>query len=51
MPKESSFTYFTEAISIGWVKLGHPDPDSNLMVESNNSVSQHEQLYTPASWA
>src|ERR1700748_3062249 len=35
---------------IGWVKLGQPVPESNFMLESNNSVLQQMQLYFPGSW-
>ena len=31
-------------------KLGQPVPDSNLVFESNNAVSQQMQWYRPAAW-
>lgn len=50
IPNIVSFSYFIAFSFMGCVKLGHPVPDSNFIVESNKGVSQHIQLYLPASW-
>ena len=49
VPKEVSFSYLMAFSFIGCVKLGHPVPELNLIVESNKGVSQQTQLYFPAS--
>ncbi len=44
------FSYLMAFSFIGCVKLGHPVPELNLIVESNKGVSQQtQQLYFPAS--
>ena len=42
-----SFSYLITLSLTGIVKLGHPVPDSNFSVESNNSVSQQIHAYNP----
>src|SRR5437867_8427129 len=40
----------TLAATAGSVKLGHPVPDSNLVLASNSSAPHAPQRYTPSSW-
>jgi hypothetical protein len=49
IPNDESFLYLMALSFMGWVKLGHPVPDSNFIVESNSGALQHTQLYLPAS--
>src|SRR5690606_17864398 len=47
MPRPKSRLSLTFSAAIGCQKLGQPVPDSNLVAESYNAVSQHRQRNTP----
>src|SRR5262245_63869507 len=48
MNHERSSCSLTAPISTGAQKLGHPVPESNLVVEENSGAPQHTQLNMPA---
>src|SRR5277367_6960883 len=50
MPKLKSVEVRTFSFAIGAQKLGHPVPESNLVSELNNALSQQMQRYSPLSW-
>src|SRR5580692_5453362 len=50
MPSEESVWSVTKRGSMGFVKLGHPVPLSNLSRLSKRGVSLHTEKYTPSSW-
>src|SRR5262245_64942171 len=51
MNHERSSCSLTAPISTGAQKLGHPVPESNLVVEENSGAPQHTQLNMPARFA
>ena len=49
IPRLSSLDSTMFSFAIGAQKLGHPVPDSNLVLESYRAVSQQMQRKTPLS--
>src|SRR5262245_26914357 len=50
MPWLASRCSVTRLPSTGWVKLGHPVPESNLSVELNSGSPVVTSTYSPRSW-
>ena len=50
MPKVRSLCSTTFSVSTGAVKLGHPQPLSNFLVEVNSGSPETMSTYSPASW-
>ena len=48
MPKAVSEIFTMFVAEMGFQKLGHPVPDSNLVFESYSAVSQQMQRYSPS---
>src|SRR5258707_11327378 len=50
IPSEPSLWDATFSFAMGFQKLGQPVPDSNFVLESNRTVLQQMQWYSPSSW-